>query len=216
MEIVDTINADEQKNAALAAQAFRQLLNSSTQRRKLLLLTALECSMKNCSSHFHNAVLAKGVVKDVARLAISQEDSDVNREVVRLIQHWALELKNGDFRDTYDYVKAQGVLFPVDGEAAMSAPIYTPPRTHISEEERLNQEAIDEMLAEDDAEMASRRATVAPSYVAVPAQQVCSFVGSIFRILTACLVHILAAPTNRIRNLALKLSVRLQLVYIAP
>ena len=112
-----------------AARAMRRKLMQDDTRVLMLTLTLVETCVKNCGRRFHELVVQKEVLSELARLGQkARADVEVRDKALSLIQEWAEALRLNPYVETRNQLRAKGVVFPGRNFEAF-VPIHTPPQS---------------------------------------------------------------------------------------
>eukprot|EP00123_Amoebidium_parasiticum_P008033 comp18535_c0_seq1/m.19967 comp18535_c0_seq1/g.19967 ORF comp18535_c0_seq1/g.19967 comp18535_c0_seq1/m.19967 type:complete len:393 (-) comp18535_c0_seq1:163-1341(-) len=130
MEITDTINLAD-NGPAEAVSAIQLLLGSDNDLVCLQTLTILESCVQNCGPRFHRRMAKSEFMEAMAIVAAKK--SAAGEDARKLLGTWVIALSEYPvFRETYGFLKAQGLEFPAI-DASSVAPINLPPVVDVPE-----------------------------------------------------------------------------------
>jgi len=169
VDLCDLVNSDFHRfgKDAVKALKLKMLKTPMKPAVQLLALTALEMCMKNCGAQFHAMVVAKEVLGEMSKLALTARcDTEVRRKTLQLLEEWAAQLRIPQYAEVYNGLRNKGVEFP-GADLATAAPMHTPQQTvpraaalgGLDTIDEADAAAIRQAVAEADAEVAAEDAT---------------------------------------------------------
>jgi len=163
----DLVNSNFHRYGKDTVKALRLKLQKKTKpQTQYLALVALEMCMKNCGVMFHAKVIEKACLDETSKCGAARGgDARVKRKALALVQEWALQLRQPQYRGTFDELRRKGERFPpTELTSAEVTPMYTPRPNRV--------DIVEQRLARmDPADAAAVRAAVAAAEAEVEAEE---------------------------------------------